>query len=50
VQSRPSLTSGHWITNDTVLATGRLTTYTNDQAAGAQNFYRIMIPFPQPEL
>jgi hypothetical protein len=46
VLSKTSLT-GTWTTNASVVATGLTTSYTNTQAAGVQNFYRISAPLPQ---
>jgi len=47
VLSRTSLSTGTWITNASVVATGLTTSYTNTQSAGVQNFYRISAPLPQ---
>lgn len=42
VLSSPSLTTPNWTTNETVLATGSSTSYTNTPLSGTQRYYRVV--------
>ncbi len=46
ILSRESLTSGGWVTNATVTATGPVTSYTNT-ISGTQTYFKISVPLPQ---
>ncbi|MCS7338820.1 MAG: hypothetical protein NZ739_11410, partial [Verrucomicrobiae bacterium] len=46
ILSRESLTTGSWVTNATVVATGTTTSYTNT-VSGAQTYFKISVPLPQ---
>lgn len=46
ILSRDSLTTGGWVTNATVVATGTVTSYTNT-VSGAESYFKISVPLPQ---
>lgn len=46
ILSRESLTTGTWVTNATVVATGTLTSYTNT-VSGTESYFKISVPLPQ---
>ena len=46
ILSRETLTTGDWVTNATVTATGSSTSYTNT-ISGNQTYFKISVPLPQ---